>query len=49
MAAQAVESAEMVNSTGSAGVAQKAWAFSVESMTPVYTMMPKPATRPRRA
>ena len=44
MAAQAVESAETVNSTGSAGVAQKAWAFSVESMTPVYTMTPKPAT-----
>ena len=43
IAAQAVDRAEMVNSTGSAGVAQKEWAFRVESMTPVYTMMPKPA------
>ena len=42
MAAQPVEMAEMVNSTGSAGVAQNACAFRVDSMMPVYIMMHRP-------
>ena len=42
MAAQPVEIAEIVNSTGSAGVAQNACAFRVDSMMPVYIMMHRP-------